>query len=339
MDQQNKLNSILKSFKINAECISYRTVRNVALYDIVLLPLAKISHIEKYIGEIALALKLKSKPILKTISEKGYLRLEAVVDRPHKVNYFEQLNKISFSKELDIPIYLGASLDDQPVIIDIAQNPHLLVGGTTGSGKSVFIHNLMAGLLRLINTDVSIVDTKRIEFKSYKCFDNVKIANDYSEALAMLEYLNMEMEYRYNMIDNGIDIQFNNIVLIVDELADIMLSDKDKKFTNLLCKIAQKCRASKIYLVVATQRPSVDVLPGIIRANLPARVSFRTASHIDSKIILNEVGAERLCGYGDAIINNYNNSYTRFQVAYTTSDDICDRYSNFSFDLVRKINV
>jgi len=336
MVEINTLNRILKSFKIKAECVRYTKIRNIALYDMLLEPLTRVQHIEKYISEIALALKLKSVPVIRVIPEEGVVRLEAVIEMPHKVSYFDTINNVKISRELNIPMYLGSSLDDKPIVIDISENPHMLIAGTTGSGKSVLLHNLMAGALRLIDTDIFVMDTKRIEFKPYKIFDNVKIANDYNEALCMLKFLNKEMEYRFNMMDVGIDIKFNNIILIIDELADIMLADDNKQFTQLLCKIAQKSRASKIFLVVATQRPSVDVLPGIIRANLPARISLKVASHIDSKIILNEVGGERLIGYGDAIINNYKYSYERFQATYLTADEVCDRYSNFTFNLTRQ---
>lgn len=336
MPDTHTLTNILKSFKINAECVRYTRVRNISLYDILLSPMARVQHIEKYVSEIALALKLKSVPLIRPIPEEGIVRLEAVIEAPHKISYFDNISKINIPNNYEIPIYLGSSINDKPIIIDMAQNPHMLVSGTTGSGKSVFLHNLIAGSLRLINTDIFIVDTKQIEFKSYSIFNNIKIANDYVEAMVMLKFINGLMEYRYKTMCDDNKATFNNAVLIIDELADVILQDEEKKFTQLLCKIAQKCRSANIYIVVSTQRPSVDVLPGIIRANLPARVAFKTASHIDSKIILNEVGGEKLVGYGDAIINNYKYRYERFQATYLTANEVCEKYSNFAFSLIPK---
>jgi S-DNA-T family DNA segregation ATPase FtsK/SpoIIIE len=336
MVEINTLNSILKSFKIKAECVRYTKIRNIALYDMLLEPLTRVQHIEKYISEIALALKLKSIPIIRVIPEEGIVRLEAVEEAPHKISFFDKIDKLGIPSDMNVPMYLGSSIYGKEIFTDLSRHPHTLVGGATGSGKSVLLNVIMANALRLLNTDIFVIDTKRIEFEPYKCFGNIKVANDYTEAIKMLQYLNMEMACRYEMASLGVDMQFNNIILIIDEMADIVLSDEEKVFSKSLCGLAQKCRSAGIYIVVATQRPSVEIVNGAIKANLSSRIAFQTASHIDSKVILDTVGAEDLVGQGDCIIRNYNNNFLRLQVAYTTTKEICDRYSNFTFNLVRQ---
>jgi S-DNA-T family DNA segregation ATPase FtsK/SpoIIIE len=336
MEEINKLNSILKSFKIKAECVRYTKIRNIALYDMLLMPLTRVQHIEKYVSELAIALKLKSIPVIRSIPEEGVVRLEAIEEAPHKISFFDKIDKLGVPSDMDVPMYLGSSIYGKEIFTDLSRHPHTLVGGATGSGKSVFLSIIMANALRLINTDIFVIDTKRIEFEPYKCFGNVKVANDFTEAMDMVEYLNREMVCRYEMKSHQLDMQFNNIIFIIDEMADIVLSDEEKIFSKALCVLAQKCRSAGIYIVAATQRPSVDIVSGSIKANLSSRIAFQTASHIDSKVILDTVGAEDLAGQGDCIIRNYNNDFLRLQVAYTTPEEICDRYSNFSFNLMRQ---
>jgi S-DNA-T family DNA segregation ATPase FtsK/SpoIIIE len=336
MEEINKLNSILKSFKIKAECVKYTKIRNIALYDILLTPLTRVQHIEKYASEIALALRIKTTPVVKAIPEEGVVRLEVVEEAPHKISFFDKIDTLGVPSDMNVPMYLGSSIYGKEVFTDLSCHPHTLVGGATGSGKSVFLNVIMANALRLMNTDIFVIDTKRIEFEPYKSFGNVKVANDFAEAMDMIEYLNREMVCRYEMKSHQLDMQFNNIILIIDEMADIVLSDEEKVFSKALCVLAQKCRSAGIYIVAATQRPSVDIVSGAIKANLSSRIAFQTASHIDSKVILDTVGAEDLAGRGDCIIRNYNNDFLRLQVAYTTADEICNRYSNFTFNLTRQ---
>ena len=324
------LTKILQSLKIKAECVNYRKVRNVSLYDLKLFGTGKVKDIERYANEIALALKAYSKPLVKAIPSDGIVRLEIVAGLPEKVSLFDGI--IRGTKENYIlPTYLGSDMDGKDIWCDLSQNPHSLVAGTTGSGKSVFLHSMFANSLRIMNTVIFAIDTKRVEFELYKRFDNISIANDYSEAMKMLNRLYREMEYRFVLLANGIKKDIPNIVVIIDELADLSLQQNGKEFSDLLCRIIQKCRAAKMYFVIATQRPSVDLLPGSIKANLPARIAFQTATSIDSRVALDTNGAECLSGRGDAIIRNYQFDNLRLQMGYTTAEEVCDRYSNFAF--------
>lgn len=326
-----KLNNILKSFKINANCVNHSRVRNVSLYDLKLNIGSKIKDINKYSDELSLLLCAKSKPLIKIISEQGIVRLEVVDGEPEKINFFDENNKID--KNNNLSMFLGSTTDGKNLCMDMTKNPHLLIAGSTGSGKSTLLHTIMANMLDDKNIRIFLIDTKNIEFCEYKnAFNNISIVDNYSEAIEILNILLDEMEYRYSLIKNkqisnkfysNSSEAFPYIILMIDEFADLIMQDDNKLFQTALCKLTQKCRAAGIHCILATQRPSVDVIIGSIKANFPARISCRVASSIDSKVILNTGGAELLSGYGDAIINNYNNLYQRFQIAYTDAEEVC----------------
>ena len=133
------------------------------------------------------------------------------------------------------------------------------------------------------------------------------------------------MERRYELLRSGLDaVNLPNVVLIVDEFADLIIQDKDNQFYTKLCKLAQKCRAAKINIILATQRPSVDIINGTIKANFAARIACRVASHVDSKVILDASGAENLIGNGDALLRDGTRYLERFQVAYTDAHEVCN---------------
>lgn len=334
MDKIESLNHILGSLKVKADCVNYSKVRNVSLYDLHLTPGTRVRELQKFADEISLAMKAQARPLVKVMSELGVVRLEVIDERPHKISFFDEIKKLDPIKGI-IPMYFGSSVSGQDVWVDIAKNPHTLIAGCTGSGKSTLLQVIIANALRLTGTRVCILDSKNVEFQDYNRFENVSIATDYISGLEMLELIIKEMEYRYDLMNSrkltsisfGSDMTFPNIVFIVDEFADLIMQDDDKTFYNRLCRLAQKSRAAGIYCILATQRPSVDIVRGSIKANFPARISCQVASGMDSKVILDTSGAELLAGCGDAIIKNYNNNYQRFQIAYTTPDEICKEYA------------
>lgn len=335
MSNKENLNHILESFKVKAECISYSKIRNVSLYDLHLTPGTRVRELQKFSDEIALALRAKTRPLVRVMSELGIVRLEIIDENPHKISFFEELNKLEKPKG-SIPMYLGSSVSGDDMWIDIAKHPHTLIAGCTGSGKSTLLHVIMGNALGLPGTKIALVDTKNVEFNIYDKFDNVNLATDYNSAISILDTLIDEMEYRYKiMADKEMSYMyygqhnpdFPKIIFMVDEFADLIMQDDSKIFYNRLCRLAQKSRGAGIYCILATQRPSVDVIRGTIKANFPARISCQVASGIDSKVILDTGGAELLAGSGDAIIKNYNNNYQRFQTAYTTPEEVYNVYS------------
>lgn len=332
MNSKENLNIILNSFKVKAECINYSKIRNVSLYDLRLEPGTRVKDIQKYSSEISLAMKAKTRPLVRVMSELGIVRLEVVDENPQKLLFYSEIERVT-PIDGKIPMYLGSSVDGQDMWVDIARNPHLLVAGCTGSGKSTLLQILMANAFRLPNIRICVIDSKNIEFKEYDKFDNVNLATDYASGLKLLSIVLSEMDYRYKLMNDrelsissygSNSLDFPYILFIIDEFADIIMQDESKAFYNKLCRLAQKSRAAGIHCVLATQRPSVDVLKGSIKANFPARISCQVASGIDSKVILDSVGAELLAGAGDAIIKNYNHNYQRFQVAYTTPEEVCE---------------
>lgn len=327
MHSKEGLNTILGSFKVNAKCVYSKKIRNVSLYDLHLEPGTRVRDIQKFSDEISLAMKAKARPIVRVMPELGVVRLEVIDDSPHKISFFDEIEMLEAPKD-GIPMYLGSSVNGDDMWVDMAKNPHLLIAGTTGSGKSTLLQVIMANALRLRNVKVCIVDSKNVEFKDYDKFDNVNIATDYKSASNLLSVLIDEMECRYKLMNaNRYDkSEFPNILFMIDEFADIIMQDDSKAFYANLCRLAQKSRAAGIYCVLATQRPSVDVLRGSIKANFPARISCQVASGVDSKVILDTGGADLLAGLGDAIIKNYNNNYQRFQVAYTNAEEVCEFY-------------
>ena len=322
MNNKENLNSILKSFKVKADCLNYSKIRNVSLYDLRLEPGTRVRDLQKFSDEIALAMKAKARPLVRVMSEIGIVRLEIIDENPHKISFFDEIDKLETPKG-SIPMYFGSSVNGDNMWVDMAKNPHLLIAGCTGSGKSTLLQTIMANAIRLGDIKICLVDSKNVEFKDYNKFNGINVATDYISALEIIYALIDEMEFRYTLLNSKKEIEFQNILFIVDEFADLIMQDDSKSFFNGLCRLAQKSRAAGIYCILATQRPSVDVIRGSIKANFPARISCQVASGVDSKVILDTGGAELLAGYGDAIIKNYNNNYQRFQVAYTTSEEVC----------------
>lgn len=326
------LNMALAGFRLDAKCIHANQHRHFAFYDLHLGPKCQVSKITKMANEIALKIRSKSIPIVKPISEEGIVRLQVVTSTPQPISFTELYESSSRPKGL-LPFLFGETDDGKLLWTDISQNPHMLVAGSTGSGKSVFLHNLIANAARIPNTVLMLSDPKTVEFSPYR-HDELrgfipKIATSYDQTVRMLEGLVLEMEMRYStLLKLGLQSieqmrsPFDKIIVIIDEVADLILSDgRTHRFEELVVKLAQKSRAAGIYLVLATQRPSVDVLTGLIKANFEARLSCRVSSRTDSGVILDHPGAENLLGRGDAIFKNRIHDSVRLQIAYTKPED------------------
>lgn len=321
------INDLFSQFKIKARCIAANKHRHFSTFDVELEPGTRIIHIERYLGELALKMKAASSIILKQIPSKGIVRLQTTHKDPEKLFFEDLYFKAKTPEDQFLPFLLGENDEGKPMWVDMAKNPHLLIAGTTGSGKSVLLHTLIANAAKRRDVKLFLVDTKRVEFNIYNKANNLvkSVSNTYQDAMEKLEFLNRLMEERYKyMAKEGVQgIEYMKTpllknLLIIDEAADLMLHDKKSKaFESLVAKLAQKARAAGIYMIFATQRPSVDVFTGVIKANFPARLSCKVTSKVDSKVILDKQGAESLVGRGDAILNNSTYDMTRLQVAYT----------------------
>lgn len=211
-----------------------------------------------------------------------------------------------------LTICVGQTIEGKNVYIDLAKQPHMLVGGTTGSGKSMFLHSCIASL-KIKHPDIEIygVDTKRVEFSMYRFVPGFHCVDEATSAADMLDDLCAEMEKRYHIfaqhgyrditsaIENGYDIQ--PIVVIIDEFADLIMQNK-KRIENAVVRLAQKARAAGIHMIIATQRPDKDVVTGLIKANIPCRVCLKVGSVTNSRIILDRKGGETLVGHGDLLL-------------------------------------
>jgi S-DNA-T family DNA segregation ATPase FtsK/SpoIIIE len=337
MEQKSQLNNILAALHIKAVCSNHFKVKNMSFYDLMLLDGGRIRDFEKYLSEISLFLKTPEKPTIKIIYELGIIRLEVVDEKPELIDFY---SNYEINDDSTLPIYLGNTIDNKKLNFDMAQNPNLLIAGSPGSGKSTLLHAIIASALIQNNSDIFLVDTKNIEFDKYKnIYKNIEIATSYSDALHMISYLNSLMNSRYLSIkENKLSSRHfynknpieKHILFIIDEFADLIMQDSEKKLHNLLCQLSQKCRAAGIYCILATQRPSVNILSGTIKANYPARIACKVASKIDSRVILDRTGAENLLGNGDAIIKNYNNNYQRFQTAYILPEQVNEKMASKS---------
>lgn len=297
-------------------------VDNYVYYDLKLQPRGKVKEIQRYSDEISLALK-KSKPSVKVLHEQGVVRVEFASPREKPLQLFDLFTNDHVPKG-GLVCLLGQTVEGKKVWTDLLDNPHCLIAGTTGSGKSTLLHNIIANVFNYNDADLYLVDPKRIEFSQYEGIRNTQVHHTYEEVVDFLGNMIDIMEDRYNKLRAGWSAQdLKPILIVIDEFADLAMQDKGDLFMDRLCRLAQKCRAARISIILATQRPSVNVVNGAIKANFPARIACKVASHVDSKVILDTVGAENLLGKGDALLCDNSRNMERFQVAYTNATEVC----------------
>lgn len=346
MSNQADMNNVLNSLSIDGSCIRAERHRHLAVYDISLASKPSVlARLKRSGDQIALALRSYTPPIMRLVPEEGIVRLQFAMDRAQPILLTDLYCGEIVPMNMIFPMLLGESDEGRKFWMDMNDNPHMLVAGSTGSGKSTLLHTLIAnGLmlhaLRIRNVWICLSDPKRIEFQEYKdqvLNDIVKIAQAYDETLNQLEAIAALMEQRYAQMSSlGIrNIEENPqalplVLCIIDEVSDLMLQDKGRKLETMIVKLAQKGRAAGIFLVLATQRPSVDVITGLIKANFPGRIACKTASRKDSEVILDHPGAETLLGRGDAVLQNMRLSGVRFQVAYITPKGVLSMYDQLN---------
>jgi len=246
-------------------------------------------------------------------------------------------------KEIKLPISLGKSISGEPITSDLSSMPHLLIAGTTGSGKSVCINTIILSLIYKHTPDVCkfiLIDPKMLELSTYEGIPHLlcPVITEAKKAASVLGWVVKEMESRYRLMTKvgvrNIDgynekhkVKMPYIVVIVDEMSDLMLV-AGKEIENYIQKLSQMARAAGIHIIMATQRPSVDVITGTIKANFPTRISFQVTSKIDSRTILGEQGAEQLLGKGDMLYMSSANRITRIHAPYVSEIEI-DKVNNF----------
>ena len=256
----------------------------------------------------------------------------------------EILNNLDFKKkEIKLPIALGKSISGKPLVGDLASMPHLLIAGTTGSGKSVCINTIILSLLYRHTPEKCkfiLIDPKMLELSTYEGIPHLlcPVITEAKKAASVLGWVVKEMESRYRLMTKegvrNIDsyntkhkLPMPYIVVVVDEMSDLMLV-ASKEIENYIQKLSQMARAAGIHIIMATQRPSVDVITGTIKANFPTRISFQVTSKIDSRTILGEQGAEQLLGKGDMLYMSSANKIVRIHAPYVSENEI-EKINNF----------
>ncbi len=323
------LEKTLSDFSITAQVIEINPGPTVTRYDLQPAPGVKIQSIVSLSDDIALAMKASNVRILAPVPDKAAVGIEIPNPKICIIALKEIISSEEFKKtNSKLAFALGKTTAGEPYIADLAPMPHLLVAGATGSGKSVCLHSIIASFMyRSSPEEVKflLIDPKRLELPIYdgiphlydpsKSAAEVKVITNAKEAAKSLEKLIKVMEYRYEKFAQATvrNIESYNqlmekekktkefyIVVIIDELADLMLI-APREVEDAIMRLAQMARAVGIHLILATQRPSVDVITGVIKANLPARIAFQVLSNVDSRVILDTQGAEDLIGKGDML--------------------------------------
>lgn len=339
-----KLVETLKSFGVETSLIGVSRGPSVTRYELQPAPGVKISKITSLADDIALNLASSGVRIEAPIPNKSAVGIEV----PNQTRASVTLREIIASSEFQssrskLNVALGKDITGHVNCTDLAKMPHLLIAGTTGSGKSVCLNCMVCSILYNASPDdvkLLMIDPKQVEFSVYNGIPHllVPVISDVRKAAGSLAWAVGEMENRYKLFSQcGVrDINgFNKfiigrpeyehmpqIVIFIDELNDLMMISP-KEVEDSICRLAQKARAAGMHLVVATQRPSVDVITGIIKANIPSRLSLSVSSQVDSRTILDAVGAEKLLGNGDMLFSPIgNNKPVRIQGAYVSEEEI-----------------
>ncbi len=303
----------------------------------------RVSNITRLGDDLAMALKASRIRIQAPVPGKGYVGIEVPNLKTSMVSMLELVTSLPFQNHKSpLKFALGKDVTGVPATADLTAMPHLLIAGTTGSGKSVCVNAILTGYLLHLNPDqlrLMLVDPKRVEFSVYNGIPHLltDVIVDPEKVVGALQWMLREMDLRYRIFENfsvrNIE-EYNKktkleggkslpyIVVVIDELADMMLLAPDET-ERALTRLAQLARATGIHLIIATQRPSADVITGLIKANFPARIAFAVASNMDSRVILDQPGAERLLGRGDMLFQAPDApAPVRLQGAYVSEDEV-----------------
>jgi len=311
-----RLTLALSDLGVEAQVVRAVVGPRVTRYELRLGSGVKVGKVRNLQQDIAYALAATEVRILAPIPGKSAVGVEVPNTRPAKVTLGDVFQAYPDANDWTLPVGLGKDISGRAVFFDLSEMPHLLVAGTTGSGKSVMLNGLLTSLL--LTTDprqvkMVLIDPKRVELSQFGRVPHLitPVVTDVKKAANALAWAVAEMERRYEVLEKiGVrsvdayndraETQMPYVVVVIDELADLMMQ-AGAKVEDAIIRLAQKARAVGIHLVVATQRPSVDVITGMIKANVPSRIAFAVSSQVDSRVILDTPGAEALLGMGDML--------------------------------------
>ena len=360
-ENKNRIVETLRNYKIEIAQIKATVGPSVTLYEIVPEAGIRISKIKSLEDDIALSLSALGIRIIAPIPGKGTIGIEVPNKNPTMVSMKSVLGSARFQEaEMELPIALGKTISNETFVVDLAKMPHLLMAGATGQGKSVGLNAVLTSLLykkHPAEVKFVLVDPKKVELTLFNKIERHYLAKlpdggdaiitDNAKVINTLNSLCIEMDNRYNLLKDAMvrNIKEYNdkfkgrklnpenghrflpyIVLVVDEFADLIMT-AGKEVETPIARLAQLARAIGIHLIIATQRPSVNVITGIIKANFPARIAFRVTSKIDSRTILDTAGADQLIGRGDLLYTN-GNDVVRVQCAFVDTPEV-ERITEF----------
>ena len=351
LDNAKRLDGVLRDFGITAKVKTAHVGPSITQYELEVKSGTKISKIKALSSEIALALAATDVRIQAPIPGKSTVGVELPNKISTGVSFYEMMQELlKENSDNKLRVALGKDIMGQPIFMDINKTPHLLIAGSTGSGKSVCVNCIISSILMRAKPDevkLIMVDPKKVELTMYNCIPHLlmPVITDPKKASAALQKVVDEMEKRYELFSDtktknieGYNAKLRTqnellpvesqkpllpyIVVLIDELADLMLV-ASKEVEQSIMRITQMARAAGIHLIVATQRPSTDVITGVVKANIPSRISFAVSSQIDSRTILDHPGAEKLLGKGDMLYAPMGaTSPTRIQGAFISEEDV-----------------
>ncbi|MBT2692934.1 DNA translocase FtsK [Bacillus sp. ISL-55] len=346
-EQEHMLNETLRNFNVGAKVVNVTQGPSVTRFEVQPEPGVKVNKITNLSDDIKLSLAAKDIRIEAPIPGKHTIGIEVPNHSSRPVLLSEILQSAGFMElESPLSVALGLDIAGNPIVTDLKKMPHGLIAGATGSGKSVCINTMLVSLLYKAHPDevkLLLIDPKMVELAPYNRIPHLvsPVITDVKAATASLKWAVEEMERRYELFAHtGVrDIgRFNElaekyrrfsdklpyIVIVIDELADLMMMAPGD-VEEAICRIAQKARACGIHLIIATQRPSVDVITGLIKANVPTRIAFSVSSQVDSRTIIDISGAEKLLGRGDMLfLENGSSKPFRLQGNFVTDNEIDD---------------
>jgi S-DNA-T family DNA segregation ATPase FtsK/SpoIIIE len=331
------LEKVFADFNIEIKVMNVKLGPVVTLFEILPAAGTKINTIINLAGDISRSMGVGAVRIAQ-IYETQYLGVEVPNSQRETVTIKELLSNKNFKNTTHkIPICIGKDISGNIEVIDLSKTPHLLVAGTTGSGKSVFINTLLTSILYKFSPEdlrLILIDPKMLELSVYNDIAHLltPVVTEPKKAIIALKWVCKEMERRYSLMneENIRSLEGYNqksieklpfIIVFIDEMADLMMT-AGKEVEHYVQRLAQMARACGIHLVMATQRPSVDIITGSIKANFPSRISFQVASKYDSRTVLGEVGAEQLLGNGDMLMSKNGASLIRYQSAFISDDEV-----------------
>lgn len=340
------LEDTLKEFNIEAQVTGIQKGPVITMFELLPAPGVKLSRIEALADNIAFRLAASRVRIVAPIPDKQAVGIEVPNKERSLVSFKEMVAEAPMHERSDqqLPIVLGKDIGGNPQIVDLTKMPHLLIAGSTGSGKSVCVNGIICSFLfsrSPRDVRMILIDPKVVELKPYNDIPHLltSVITEPMKALQAMQWAVGEMERRYSLLDSmgvrniksynkkivEMDLaaeRLSYLVIVIDEFADLMASC-GKELEGLIARLAAKSRAAGIHLIIATQRPSVDVITGLIKANFPCRIAFMVASKTDSRIILDSGGAEQLLGKGDMLfVSSWHPFPVRIQGAYLSEDEV-----------------